>query len=86
MNISLLPGTLLVAKDPDETQKGLILYPDVEKVVAVTGTVLMHERRAFDEDLTGKRIVLQKWSQRTLEIQGTTFWVVREAAVLMIVE
>jgi ABC-type amino acid transport substrate-binding protein len=85
MNISLLPGHLLVAKDPDETGTQYIHFPDVEHVHACIGTVLMHERRSL-EDLTGKRIVIQKWSERILELSGTKFWLIREAAVLMILE
>jgi len=85
MTLSLLPGPLLVLPDPDEVAKGEILYPDVERVHACSGTVMLHERRGLD-DLTGKRIFVQKWSDRGLELRGTRFWIIREAAVLMILE
>jgi co-chaperonin GroES (HSP10) len=88
MNISLLPGHVLLIVDPPLTEsKGGILFPDVEKVYACTGYVLLHEPLGIvDEDLTKKRIIFRKWSTRDFEWNGTTLTVVHEQNVLAILE
>lgn len=88
MNISLLPGTLLVSPAPDEAMsKGGIHYPDVERVVACIGLCHLHEPGGLiGEDLTGKNVVIQKWSQRSFEWNGTLLWVIRENAILAVLE
>ena len=82
--MNLLPGRLLIVKDPPEDRKGSILYPDVEKIYAASGYVLLHERERLDEDLTHKRIIFQKRSARDFEWNGTTLSVLKEGTVLAI--
>lgn len=84
-DITLLPGRLLVSTDPpeDRTSSG-ILYPDVEKVYACQGYVLLHQPLTLNVDLSNKRIVFSKWSNRDFEWNGTTLSVLREANVLAV--
>jgi co-chaperonin GroES (HSP10) len=88
MNIRLLPGTLLVVLDPPTTRSpGGIEFPDVEHVHARTAYVLLHEPGGvIDENLTRRRIIFHKWSERDFQWGGTTLTVLREPAVLAVFE
>jgi len=83
----LLPGRLLINIEPpeDRTKSGL-LYPSVEKVYASTAMVLHHDPHSLEENLTGKRIIFQKWSSKDFEWNGTTLSVIREGNVQAIIE
>lgn len=85
-SISMLPGRLLLVVDPPETRSRRgILYPDVEAVHAAAGRVLLHEPVDL-EDLTGRRVIFQKWAGRPFDWGGTTFHVFREGAILATIE
>lgn len=60
--VRMLPGRLLIVKDPDiDMHKGLYV-PDVSIVRACTGLVLLHEPRAL-EDMYNRRIIYAKFSE-----------------------
>ena len=87
----LLPGKLLIERDPDEVKIGLILLPDIERKRASTARCILHEPSwAWDEpewpDLTGKRLVIDKWVGKPLPLSGCTYVVIPERAVLALVE
>jgi len=86
MNITLLPGHLLVVKDPPTTESaGGIAYPDVETIYPTSAYVHIHEKGGeIAEDLTHRRIIFAKFAERDFEWKGTTFSVVAEAAVLAV--
>lgn len=87
----LLPGTLLIERDPDEVKIGLILLPDIERKRASTARCIHHEpSMAWDDpdvaDLTGYRLVIDKWIGRPLPLPGCRYVVIPERAVLAVWE
>lgn len=87
MNITLLPGRVLIVPDPPETSnpKGVIIYPDVERKYASTARAYLHEPLG-EEDFTGKRIIYVKWSGKPLTWKGIDFLIIKEEAVLGVIE
>lgn len=81
----LLPGRVLLTRDPPALRYSSGLFR-VDKTYADTGHVLLHEPRALDEDLTGKRVVFAKWSGKDFEWRGTTLTVLTEGAVLAVID
>ena len=93
MELSLRRGTLLLTRDPIRERPSPasnIILPREGHTVAETGYVHLHEPSGWwlwtrEEVLTGKRIVFDKWSPKELVLQGRTFEVAHEAAVLAII-
>ncbi len=83
--LSVLPGRLLVTRDPleERTASGRIILPANERKVAATGFCHLHEPVGV-ENLTGKRIVFERWTWRTFTLDGHEFTIVREGAVLAV--
>jgi co-chaperonin GroES (HSP10) len=61
--------------------KDLLVLPDVARTRAVTGFCHVHSPGTV-EDLTGKRIVFTKWSDREFRFGGHHFCILHEAEVL----
>jgi co-chaperonin GroES (HSP10) len=80
-----LPYHLIVTLDEPETQVGRIILPDTARKEATTALVHLHGPGAL-EDLTGRRVVLEKWNWRQFVLNEHTFHVVPEAAVLAVFE
>lgn len=87
-DISMLPGRLLIQREPDHTMSnsGLLHLPDVEHVRASLAYVHLHEPLALEENLSGRRVVVLKWNGKHLELSGAKFEVITEGAVLAILE
>jgi len=68
-----------------------MIMPSDLVVTAATGYVPLHEPSNWwlfikEEDLTGKRIVFDKWSPNAFTWEGVECWLLSEAAVLAVFE
>lgn len=90
-------GKLILTRDPIErSHRGIggveIFYPDEgstwkgEHRVANTGLVLLHSQSWLDENLTGKRIIFDKWAGVPWYLEGTEFYTIPERACLAVFE
>lgn len=83
---TILSGHLLVAPDPDIVHKGRIHFPDNMHKKSETGLVVQHQPWGLDEDLTGERVLFEKWSWRELSLGGFTFYLIKEESVFAVLE
>jgi hypothetical protein len=67
--VRMLPGRLLIVKDPDINMQRGLHVPDVSVVRACTGLVLMHEPRAL-ENMYNRRIIYAKFSETPFPVEG----------------
>lgn len=82
----ILPGHILLAPDPDEVRRGVIWYSDRMARKSETGLVVQHAQAWLEEDLTGKRVLVEKWAWRPLQLQDTQFYVVDERSIYAVLE
>jgi co-chaperonin GroES (HSP10) len=80
------PGHLLVAPDPDVIRKGIIWFSDNMHKKAETGICVQHDPDLLDEDLTGKRVLVEKWAWKRIVLNQTTFYIVGERSVFAVLE
>src|SRR5689334_13544668 len=96
MNLFAPYGKMIIVRDPIEDGVVLagvkILYPDEgsswkgEHRVANTGLCLLHSPLRLDENLTGKRIIFDKWAGIPWRLEGTEFYTIPEMACLAVLD
>lgn len=83
----ILPGNVLLAPDPDEVRSsGGIWFSDGMRKKSETGLVVQHAPLFLEEDLLGKRILVEKWAWKTLDLNGTKFYLLSELSVWAIID
>jgi co-chaperonin GroES (HSP10) len=83
----VLPGHLLLAPDPDIIRsKAGIWFPDSMHKKAEGGLCVQHSPLYLDEDLEGKRLLVEKWAWRAISLDGTPFYIVPEGSVFAVIE
>jgi hypothetical protein len=85
MNIRLLRGRLLIAKDPDITMQRGFHVPDVSVIRACSGLVLMHEPVML-EDMTDRKIFYAKFSETAFPVGNKNLFTITEDCVMAVFE
>ena len=83
--VRLLQGNLLIVKDPDTTMHKGQHLPDIRKVRAMTGKVLMHEQ-GWLEDMKGKLIVYAKFSEKPFPLGEAPLFTITEDSVMAVLD
>lgn len=99
MKLSVLPGRLLITRDPDVDcgmHGGVLLhYPQdthseewAPERRAQTCYCHLHEPSASwdEEPLTGKRLLVTKWSDKEFTLEEKTFSIITEYDILAVLE
>jgi co-chaperonin GroES (HSP10) len=86
-NFQVLSGKILLAPDPDLAwSKGGIFFPDSMKKKAESGLCVQHQPLILEEDLTGRRLLVEKWLWTEIELEGQPFLILDERSVFAVLE
>lgn len=92
MKLRLLLGRMLVTKDPTVDSLRLkagatLILPGTAHQLPTTALCLLHRATfRFGEDLTGQRVLIDKYAGRRFHLGGREFWIIPESACLAVLE
>ena len=80
LGLRLMPGKVLLLLDPKEDKIGSLYVPSTAQRVSDLATCVLHEPSAAweDVDLTGLRVVYERWSGKEVEFFNTKYYMVDE--------